>query len=192
MKLRLRRRTKNTIAATSALIAVVFLCLVDFDEISEPEVAQHDDETPAWMMDGAAISHYEETGKLEAVIEAVQLRFFNSDKRLELSSPSVKQGEADSREWMVAWHATAEKGTSYSIGKELNLSGNVNVYNLLHYYQLSSDTLSIDGEARVLSSNSEVTVIGPEISLSSHGVNANWFDQSLELNKNVRVQIETR
>lgn len=192
MKLRLRRRTKNTITVIGAIIAVVLVCTIDFNDIAEPTVIQHDDETPAWMMDGAEISHFEEAGKLDVVIEAKQLQFYNSDKRLELSYPSVKQGEATSLDWQIAWHATSEKGTSYSIGKELNLSGSVNVYNLLHYYQLSSDTLDIDGDLGTLSSNSEVTVVGPDISLSSHGVNANWFEQSLELNKDVRVQIETR
>lgn len=185
-------KTRNFVTFFVVAIIAAFIMMYEKSDIITPPKSNTRDASPSWIIENAKIRHFDNEGKLSTVIKAKALHYYDSPEHLILDKPEIEQGKVvGKQEWQSSWRSLASTGYSEDISSSISLKGDVNVYNLLNHYHLETEELFIDNTEGHLNTDRKVTVNGPDITLVSNGIEANWFDQKIKLLRDVNVQIDT-
>jgi len=173
------------------MVAVVLFWQQEKDElISDTPTAQN--MTPAWIIEKPVIEHFDNEGTLIGRIQANGMQYQQELELTSFQSPILEQGKNTSEGRQLAWRATAMEAKTTNLSQQIDLIGDVNVYNLLQRYHLKTAELNADSVQRILRTDTSSTLTGPNSAISAGSVVANWVDETIDLSNDVQVTITPR
>lgn len=146
---------------------------------------QTDSESQGYYLKGAAILGTNDEGGLLYRVEADDIRHLPTEKRVILSTVTVRYSAAG----QPAWFATADSGSINDESAAINLTGNVRLHDAAESdpsgYLIETDVLDFWPRERFASTDAEVRISQSGVVLTAIGMQADLENEMLELKAKV-------
>jgi lipopolysaccharide export system protein LptC len=142
--------------------------------------------TPSYMAHNLTTTIYDQNGERNHQVFAASMEHYDQLGFVLFQEPQYTIYQNDNE---PPWQLTANKGTLYD-NNIIQLERAVKIVNLAPEYfvqQITTDRIEVNLETKMMTSESPVTIIGPDFVVNSNGFNANLNTQQYELIDHVQT-----